>query len=74
MSNITLMVPEELQRRMRKHNEIRWSEVIRKAIEKKINDLELLEKMTTKSKLTESDALEISKKIDASVAKELGLA
>lgn len=73
MGNITLMVPEELQKRMRKHNEIRWSEVIRKSIEKKINDLELLEKITSKSKLTEKDALELSKKIDSSVAKELGL-
>ena len=72
MGNITLMVPEELQKRMKKHKEIRWSEVIRKAIEKKITDLELLDKITSKSKLTEKDALEISKKIDSGVAKELG--
>ena len=73
MGNLTLMVPEELQKKMRKHNEIRWSEVIRQAIEKKINDLDFLEKLSSKSKLTSDDVLEISKKIDSSVARELNL-
>ena len=39
MGNITLMLPEELQEKMKEHSEIRWSEVIRKAIQKKIEDL-----------------------------------
>ena len=73
MPNITLSLPQEIHKIVKKHNEIRWSEVVRQSIEKKINDLEMLEKITSKSKLTEKDALEISKKIDASVAKELGL-
>jgi len=73
MTNITLMLPEELQKKMKKHSEIRWSEVIRQAIQKKIEDLELLDKITSKSKLTNKDALEISKKIDANVARRLGL-
>lgn len=66
------MVPEELQYKMRKHSEIRWSEVIRKAIEKKINDLEMLEELTSKSMLTKEDVLEISRKIDSSVSRKLG--
>ena len=73
MTNITLMLPEELQKKMKKHSEIRWSEVIRQAIQKKIEDLELLDKITSKSKLTNKDAFEISKKIDANVARRLGL-
>lgn len=73
MGNITLSLPEELQEKMKKHSEIRWSEVIRKTIQKRIEDLELLDSLTAKSKLTKEDALEISKKIDASVAKKLGL-
>ncbi len=39
--------------RMKKFSEVRWSEVARKAIEKKVAGLELLEKLTSKSKLTE---------------------
>lgn len=73
MGNVTLMLPEELQKKMRQHSEIRWSEVIRKTIQKKIEDLELLEKLTSKSKLTEESVKEISKKIDANVARKLGL-
>lgn len=73
MGNITLLLPDELQKKMKKHSEIRWSEVARKAIQKKIEDLTLLEELTAKSKLTAKDALEISKKIDSSVARKLGL-
>jgi len=74
MGNVTLTLPDELQHKMRKHSEIRWSEVVRKAIQKRIEDLELLDRLTAKSTLTEADAREISKKIDATVARKLGLA
>ena len=73
MGNITLMLSDQLQEQMKKHKEIRWSEVVRRAIKKKIEDLELLDTLTAKSKLTQKDALEISKKVDISVAKKLGL-
>ena len=73
MGNITLMLPNELQEKMKRHSEIRWSEVVRKAIQKKIEDLELLDKLTAKSTLTTKDAFEIRKKIDANVARRLGL-
>ncbi len=73
MGNVTLLLPDDLQKKMKEHSEIRWSEVIRKAIQKKIEDLELLNTLTAKSKLTAKDALDISKKVDASVAKRLGL-
>jgi predicted CopG family antitoxin len=73
MVNITLTLPPELQKKMKSHSEIRWSEVIRKTIEKKIEDLELLDRLTAKSMLTEKDALEISKKINAAASRKLGL-
>ena len=73
MGNITLALPNELQNKMKRHSEIRWSEVIRKAIQKKIDDLELLDKLTEKSKLTPKNVIDLSKKIDASVARRLGL-
>ena len=73
MGDITLSIPEELQKKMKKHSETRWSKVIRKTIQKRIEDLELLDSLTARSELTQEDALEISKKIDASVDKKLGL-
>ena len=38
MPNITLSVSEELFNKMKKMNDIKWSEVARKAIEKRINE------------------------------------
>ena len=73
MGNITLSIPEDLHEKMKRHEEIKWSEVARKAIQKKIEDLEMLERLTKKNKLTEEDAEKISKKIDKAVARKLGL-
>jgi predicted CopG family antitoxin len=71
MANITLSVPDDLHRKMKKHSEIKWSEVARKAIEKKVHDLELLDELTSKSKLTEKDVLEISNRINKGLADKL---
>lgn len=73
MPNLTLSVSEELHMKMKQHSEIRWSEVARQSIERKIQDIELLERLTQKSKLSKKDVKEISEKIDESVAKKLGL-
>ncbi|MFH1590711.1 MAG: hypothetical protein ABIC95_02175 [archaeon] len=73
MANITLAIPEDLHIRMRQHTEIRWSELIRKTITERIDELEMLDKLCGKSRLTKKDAEMISKKIDSSVAKRLGL-
>lgn len=43
MTNITLAVPEDLYKKMKKHSEFKWSEVARQAIEEKIRDAELLD-------------------------------
>ena len=71
MANITLSIPDDLKKKMEKHSEIKWSQVARNAIEKRINDLELLEKLTSKSKLTEEDVEEISKIINKEVARKV---
>ncbi|PIN89628.1 hypothetical protein COU60_03215 [Candidatus Pacearchaeota archaeon CG10_big_fil_rev_8_21_14_0_10_34_76] len=51
---------------MRRFNEIKWSEIARRAIEERINDLETIENIVSKSKLTIEDAEEIGKKIKKS--------
>ncbi len=63
MTNITLAIPEDLHKRMKKHSEMRWSEVVRKSIESKIEMLELMDALAAKSKLTKKDADIIAKKI-----------
>ncbi len=42
ITNITLAVPEKIHKLMKKHSEIRWSEVARQAIERLAMKLELL--------------------------------
>ena len=73
MPNITLAIPEDLHTRMREHSEIRWSEVVRKTITQKIEDLDVMDKLTTRSKLTQKDVDEIASKVDSAVARKLGL-
>jgi len=68
MANITLSIPEKLHRKIKKHPEIRWSEVARHAMMEYVEKLELMDKLTSESKLTDKDAIEISKKIKRSIA------
>lgn len=65
---MTLSIPEELHKKMKKMSEMRWSEIARRAIEQRINDLEVMNKIASKSKLTKKDVEEISKKIKSSAS------
>jgi hypothetical protein len=71
MTNITLSVPEQLYSRMQRYNEIKWSVVVRSTIEDKLADLERMDKLAAKVKLTQEDADEIAKLIKAEIAREL---
>jgi len=71
MANITLSLPEELYQKLKNHPEIRWSEVARKAIQQYLDELELLDKLTAKSQLTDDDARELGDLIDTKVLKKL---
>lgn len=69
MGNITLSIPEEVHKDMKHFSEVRWSEVARKAIIEKIEALRLAESLAKKSKLTEKDVEEFSKKIKSEATK-----
>jgi len=40
MTNITLSIEEEVYKRMKEHSEIKWSEFVRKCLQKRIAELE----------------------------------
>jgi predicted CopG family antitoxin len=63
MANLTLSVPDELYAEMKKHPEIRWSEVARQALTRKIEDLRRLEALLKDSRLREQDVAEVSRKV-----------
>ncbi|MBS3092261.1 hypothetical protein J4466_02470 [Candidatus Pacearchaeota archaeon] len=44
MTNITLSIEDEVYKKMRKYSEIKWSEFVRKIIQKRIEELESLDK------------------------------
>jgi len=69
MPTITLSVSEDLKRDMDESREINWSEVARTAIKSKVEQLRILKSITSKSKLTEKDALELGRKINKSLHK-----
>ena len=70
MPTISLSVPEDLKKEMEESKEINWSEVARVAIKNKITQLKILKQITSKSILTEKDAIELGKKINKSLHQE----
>jgi len=40
MANMTLSLSDEIYKKIKKHNEIKWSEVARRAIEEKLKQIE----------------------------------
>lgn len=73
MTNMTLAVSEDLHEIMKKHNEIKWSEIARQALWSHAKKLELMDKLLAKSTLTEDDAENIGNKIKRGIAKRHGL-
>ena len=69
MVNMTLAVPKELKNLMDQFPEINWSEVARKAFREKVEDLKFLKEFTSKSELTEDDALELGRKVNKALSK-----
>ena len=63
MPNMTLSIPEEIHSIIKKHNEIKWSEIARRAITQEAKKLSLMDKIASKSKLTMDDVKEIDEKI-----------
>lgn len=71
MPTVTVNVDDELKTQMEEHPEINWSEVARNAFEEKVDDLEMMERLTADSELTEEDVEELSEIIDTNVAQRL---
>jgi predicted CopG family antitoxin len=54
MVNITVSIPEDLYNKMKKYSEVKWSEVVRKALVEYIGRLEVMERgVVSSEKLAE---------------------
>lgn len=70
MVNVTLAVPEELHKIMKKHPEIKWSEVARQAMWEYARKLELLDEIAGRSKMSAKEAVEIGNKVKKRIGKK----
>ncbi len=72
MVSITLSIPEEIRKKMKEHDEINWSALVRKMIEKKIEQLlwkeEMLKQLKQEEKF-EFGAIRIGNKIKEEMLK-----
>lgn len=71
MPTVTVNVNNSLKDQMESHPEINWSEVARNAFEEKVEDIELMERLSSGSELTEQDIDELAELIDSNVAERL---
>lgn len=63
MPNMTLTVPKEMYREMKKHKELKWSDIARQAFKKRLEEIRWMDRVLSKSTLTEEDAEIIGHKI-----------
>ncbi|MCK4613201.1 MAG: hypothetical protein KAU14_00235 [Thermoplasmata archaeon] len=69
MPTMTLAVPEDLYALIKKNNQIKWSEIARRAMWDYAKKLELLDKLTADSELTEEDVMELDRVIKRALAR-----
>ena len=71
MTNMTLAIPEDLRRKMREHPEIKWAEVVRRAITREIDRLAVYDRLMAGSTFSEEDAVEVGRTINRAAARRL---
>ena len=69
MPNMTLSLPEDVYRIVKAHNEVRWSEIARRAIEEYARKIALMNAMTHESELSEEDIMALDHKVKAGIQK-----
>lgn len=67
MPSMTLSIPEELHALIKSHNEIRWSEIARRAMWEYARKLQELDRIAQKSRMTTEDAALIGKKVKKAI-------
>lgn len=63
MSSLTVAIPDDLKARMKRFPEINWSEVACQAIAEKLHTLEQMQRLLSKSALTEPETVILGREI-----------
>ena len=75
-ATLTLAIPEKLKKELSEVKGVNWSEETRTFLEERVKRLKALKKLdelTRNSKLGDEEILELSRKINAGIAKRHGL-
>lgn len=73
MPKVSVRVSEDLKAKIERHKEVNWSEIMRRAVKEHLTKVELVESISSRSKLSEKDAEEIGEEIKRGIAKRHGL-
>ena len=71
MPNMTLALPEKLHREMKRHPEVKWSEVARRALARELERLQVYDRLLAGSVMSEKDAVEIGRTINRAASRHL---
>jgi chloramphenicol 3-O-phosphotransferase len=63
MPNMTFRVSEELRREIRRHKDIVWAEIVRRALAREVHRPHIYDRLLATSQLTESDAVQLGRSI-----------
>ncbi|MDD5148113.1 MAG: hypothetical protein PHH08_01470 [Candidatus ainarchaeum sp.] len=69
MANVCISVSDEMKQKLEKFETVNWSAVARQAFELELSKLELMDELTSKSKASDKDIIELSKKIKSGIAR-----
>lgn len=72
MPNMTLSVDEETAREVRRHPDVKWSEVARQAFRRKLRELHALDTAFANSNLTKEDVERLSRRAKTGLLKKVG--
>ena len=73
MVNLTVAISESLRDKLQEHKEVNWSAVTRRALEEHLKRIGIIESIASKSKLTQKDAEELTRKVKREMARQHGL-
>ena len=69
MVNITLSVPPDLKVEMDRFGWVNWSDFVRTSIKARLRQLELMDLLAAKSRLTDADVEELGRKVKKGIAR-----
>lgn len=69
VKNMTLALPEPLHEKMRRHSEVKWADVARRAFQQELDKLEVMDMLLARSKMTDEKAITWGRKIRRGAAR-----